>query len=65
LELIDHSGVSYPVGDVQALTRTLQWLVDDTKIVAERGERAREVIKRLYSWDSVVVRMETAYKNIL
>ncbi len=64
-ELIDHSGLAYPLGDVRALRDMLQVAVDDPSMVHMRGQRAREVIKRLYSWDSVIVRMESLFQSLL
>ena len=64
-ELVDHSGIAYKVGDVHALRETLQWVVSDPKLVEERGRRAREVIERLYSWNSVVERVEALYQSLL
>ncbi|MFA5185551.1 MAG: glycosyltransferase family 4 protein [Patescibacteria group bacterium] len=64
LELIDHSGIAYKVGDVGSLRDTLQWLANDPKIVRERGERAREVVMRLYSWESIVNRTEALYYSL-
>lgn len=64
-EVVDHSGIAYKVGDVKALRETLQWLVSDGELVAERGKRAREVIERLYSWNSVVDRVEKLYQSLL
>lgn len=64
-ELIDHSGLAYPLGDVAALKDVLQVAIEDPTMVKLRGERAREVIKRLYSWDSVIVRMEALFQSLL
>jgi glycosyltransferase involved in cell wall biosynthesis len=64
-ELIDHSGLAYPLGDVAALKDVLQIAIEDPTMVKLRGERAREVIKRLYSWDSVIVRMEALFQSLL
>lgn len=64
LELIDHSGVSYRLGDVGKLAEVLQWLVTDPKLVEERGKRAQRVVARLYSWDSVVHRTEALYSSL-
>lgn len=64
-ELVDHSGIAFKVGDILALRDTLQWLVTDPEIVAERGERARDVVKLRYTWDSVVVRVEELYESLL
>ena len=62
LELIDHSGIAFPVDDRHALTRTLDWIVTDSEIVARRGERAREIVRQRYSWDVLVKRLEKAYR---
>jgi glycosyltransferase involved in cell wall biosynthesis len=63
LELIDHSGIAVPVGDVQALTNAMRWTIENPKLADERGARAREIIKRLYSWETVARRVEKVYKN--
>lgn len=63
-ELVDHSGVAYPSGNVKKLQETLQWLFSDPILVRVRGERARDVVKRLYSWDHVVRRIEREYLKL-
>lgn len=65
LELVDHSGVAYPVGNRTALRDTIAWAISDTDMTVERGQRAREVVKRLYSWDSVVERTEALYSSLV
>ncbi|MFZ2804438.1 MAG: glycosyltransferase family 4 protein [Patescibacteria group bacterium] len=64
LELIDHSGVSFKVGDVASLRDELQWVVGDPELVEERGKRAREAMRRLFSWNSVVDRTESLYQSL-
>ncbi len=64
-ELIDHSGLAFPLGDTDALADVLQVAVEDPTMVELRGQRAREVIKRLYSWESVIVRMERMFQDLL
>ncbi|MCC7357243.1 glycosyltransferase family 4 protein [Candidatus Uhrbacteria bacterium] len=64
-ELIDHSGIAYPLGDTDALADVLQVVVEDKAMVELRAQRAREVIKRLYSWDSVIVRMEYEFQKLI
>jgi len=65
LELVDHSGVSFAVGDLKALQDALAWVISDPMLVKTRGHRAREVVRRLYSWDSVVERTEALYFSLL
>lgn len=64
-EVVDHSGIAFPVGNVRALREVLQWIFSDPLLVKIRGERAREVVKRLYSWDHVVLRIEAVYRRLL
>jgi glycosyltransferase involved in cell wall biosynthesis len=63
-ELVDHSGIAYPVGNVRALREVLNWIFSDPLLVKIRGERAREVVKRIYSWEHVVLRMEAMYRRL-
>ncbi len=63
LELIDHSGISFKVGNIEALVKAMQWVLDDPLGAQERGERAQEIIKRLYSWDAVIRHVEGVYKS--
>jgi len=65
LELVDHSGVAYEVGNIQRLRDAIGWVLSDPQLVKERGRRAREVVRRLYSWDSVVERTEALYSSLI
>jgi glycosyltransferase involved in cell wall biosynthesis len=65
LELIDHSGIAYKVGDVAALNQAMLFAISDPKMVEERGKRAREAVRQLYSWDSVVNRTEAVYFSLV
>ncbi len=64
-DLVDHSGLAYPVGNVKKLQDILQWIISDPVLVRLRGARALEAVKKLYAWDKVVVRMEDEYERIL
>jgi glycosyltransferase involved in cell wall biosynthesis len=63
LELIDHSGIAIPVGNVEMLSAAMQWVMDDPKTASLRGERGREIIKRLFSWESVARHIEYVYEG--
>jgi len=63
LELIDHSGIAVPVGDIEKLASAMQWVMDDPKTAMERGERGRAIIKRLFSWESVARHIEYVYEG--
>ena len=65
LEVIDHSGIAFHLGDIASLREVLQMAVDDPTLIEERGLRAREVVKTLYSWQSVIDRTERLYKELL
>jgi len=65
LELIDHSGIAYQVGNVSALKDAIVWALSDPNMVKKRGERARDAVQRLYSWDSVVNRTEALYFSLI
>jgi glycosyltransferase involved in cell wall biosynthesis len=64
LELIDHSGISFKTDDEKALAETLRLVLEDPTMAKERGERAREVVRKGYSWDSVVDRLVKLYNDL-
>jgi glycosyltransferase involved in cell wall biosynthesis len=64
-EVVDHSGVAFPVNDKHALRDELEWLVRDPLLVKERGERSLEVVRRLYSWEAIVRNTEFLYVSLL
>ena len=64
-ELIDHSGIAYPVGNVKALQDTIEWVLSDPVLTHLRGERAKTIVKELYSWERLVKRTEAVYRNPL
>ena len=43
-DLVDHSGLAYPVGSVKKLQDVLQWIISDPVLVRLRGMRALEVV---------------------
>ncbi len=65
LELIDHSGISFKVGDVAALKQILQDIDDDSEMVKDRGLRGREMVKLKYSWEAILNKTESLYWSIL
>lgn len=65
LELMDESGISFKVRDVEALKKALEYAEENPDIVRERGLHAREIIKQKYSWDSVLTKTEALYWSLL
>ena len=64
-ELVDHSGITFPVGDVDKLREVLQWLISDPVLVKIRGTRAIDVVRRLYNWDYITEKTESEYEKLL
>ncbi|MCI0478963.1 glycosyltransferase family 4 protein [Candidatus Uhrbacteria bacterium] len=64
-ELVDHSGIAYPVGNVKELRRVLEWILADPVLAHIRGERARDVVRRLYAWDRVTDSTLRVYEDAL
>lgn len=60
-ELVDHSGVAYPVGNIPALKDAIEWVLSDPILTHIRGARAKRVVKNLYSWERMVERTEGVY----
>lgn len=65
LELIDHSGISYKVGNILELRQLIQMVNDDPVIVRDRGARGREIIKNKYSWEKIAKDTEILYQSLL
>ncbi|GMU25533.1 MAG: glycosyl transferase [Candidatus Uhrbacteria bacterium] len=64
LELIDHSGMSYEVGNIQDLTRLFTFAAREPALLRERGERARHIVKLHFSWDSIVRQTDSVYESL-
>jgi glycosyltransferase involved in cell wall biosynthesis len=64
-ELVDHSGVAYPSGDVKALEQILNWILSDPVMVRIRGARAREVVEKVYNWNAIALKTEAEYHKLL
>jgi glycosyltransferase involved in cell wall biosynthesis len=65
LELIDHSGISFPVDDVAKLRDVLAWAASDEELLRERGRRAQEFVRKHFSWDSIVDKHLRVYEALL
>lgn len=65
LEVIDHAGISFPTDDREALRQILTWVAQDPLMAHERGERAREIARRLYGWDAIVRKTEELYQSLI
>lgn len=63
LELIDHSGIAFQTDNRKSLAEAMSLALSDPSMVEERGLRAREVVRKEYSWDKVVDRLEKIYAS--
>lgn len=61
-EVTGEYGITFPKGDVPALTETLQRLCDETKTVASYKEQAADYICKRYNWDDVAQRTMKLYQ---
>jgi phosphatidylinositol alpha-mannosyltransferase len=57
------AGVSFPVGDEQALAAAVTGLLEDEPRRAALGEGARRVALERYSWDDIARRLVTIYEQ--
>ncbi len=65
LELVDHSGLAFETDNKEALQKAFELVLADPEIVEQRGKRAREVVRREYSWTRVVDKTEKLFKDLV
>lgn len=65
LEVVRDNGIIFESKNVNDLQRAIQMALDDPKLVAELGVRAREVGLSEYSYDAIVVKTLKLYATIL
>ena len=66
-EIVEHgvSGRFFPVGDVAALTREIEWAFGRPKEAAAMGRRGRKAMGRTYDWDRIAAKTEEVYEEAL
>lgn len=62
-EVVGDKAVTFPKGDVDALTEKLQWLLRDENAVAGYSAQAADYIVDKYNWDLVVEQMLRVYRG--
>lgn len=65
LEAIADTGFHFVNKNVDSLAELLNWLLDHPQEVAIAGIRAKERVRRHYSWDLVTAKMERLYESVL
>ncbi|OGL65983.1 hypothetical protein A3B21_03500 [Candidatus Uhrbacteria bacterium RIFCSPLOWO2_01_FULL_47_24] len=64
LEVIDHSGVPFEVGNTDDLAEKMASLINHPEIAEAKGKLALGFIKRNFEWDKVVAATEELYKKL-
>ena len=59
------NGLKVPLGDVQALSRAIERLVEDQSTAKEMGRNGARRVRELYSWDVVGERTFRLYEQVL
>ena len=59
------TGLLFPPGDIHALTRALESLLDDTSLRQKMGEAARQRVQSLFSSHEITQKMLAFYRGIL
>ncbi len=62
-EVVGDKAVTFPKGNVEALTEKLQWLLHDAAAVAGYSAQAADYILDKYNWDLVVAQMLRVYRG--
>ena len=62
-EVVGDKTVTFPKGNVEALTEKLQWLLHDAAAVAGYSAQAADYILDKYNWDLVVAQMLRVYRG--
>lgn len=65
LELIDHSGLPFTTDDPHSLREVIEFSLNDPAMVEARGWHGRRMVEKEYSWDRVVDRLESLYKDLI
>jgi glycosyltransferase involved in cell wall biosynthesis len=64
LEVVGDSAFTFPVGDVDALARTLQELLDDEEVIGDMAGRARLRASGQYDWDGLAEMYSDIYNRL-
>lgn len=64
LDVISDCGLSFELGNVDMLSKTLNSLLHDPQIRKDMGQRARDHAQKLYNWDDICLGYEKLYKNL-
>ena len=64
-EVVGDAAILHEFGDVQAMARSLDQLIESPETAKQIGERARERAERLFTANQIVPQYETLYRAVL
>ena len=64
LDVISDFGLSFELGNVGMLSKTLNSLLHDNPLRKAMGQKARNHVQKLYNWDDICTTYEKLYKTI-
>lgn len=64
LEVVGGSAFTFPVGDINAMSRLLQELVTDERRVSDMAMRARKHARGQYAWDNLALQYSDIYNRL-
>lgn len=65
IETIGQAGLSFKSGSIDDLSKKMEYLLNNEKIVREYKQRASERVKNVYNWDKIADRHEEIYYSLL
>lgn len=64
-EITEDCGIIYPPGDVDALAKAIEWLLENREKAVAMGKNARKRVVELFSEDEVIKKQIDVYKKLL
>jgi len=64
-ELVDGTGLKFPVGDIDALTLCMKRVIDEPTLAKELGNKSRQRALQLFGEDRMVAEHLAAYRELL
>jgi N-acetyl-alpha-D-glucosaminyl L-malate synthase BshA len=64
-EVVDDTAFLHDFGDVEAMAKSLKYLIDSPEIAAKSGERGRQRAEKLFTADHIVPQYEALYRSVI
>jgi glycosyltransferase involved in cell wall biosynthesis len=65
LDILGDAGIAFRSKDIEDLTLQINWVTQSTPAAAALGERARDRVRTLYSWDTVTTELVSLYQRAI